>query len=381
MGDGFFDESTEQSRVKTVIVTKYFWAWSRIIVAQQRKHPQYGRRLAYVDLYAGPGRYKDGTPSTPLLVLERAVTDPALQTGLITLFNDANASYREALEGHIASLPGIESLRHPPEFLSVPVEQDVVAHLGGVLGMPRLSFVDPWGYKGLTLDLLNWAVGEWGCDCLFFFSYNSINRALTIREVAPHIEGLFGASGAAWLREHLAGLRPREREQTIMGRLRESLSERGVRYVLPFPFLSSTGSKTRHHLVLLTKNATAHAIMKDIMAGVSTRQTEGVASLEHNPADELQPALFDADEPLDQLAQELLHRFAGQTLAVLEVFSRHNYGTPYRLPNYRDALLALEAKGQVRCDRPASARPKRRGLPTMADDVRVTFPPKETPDG
>jgi len=33
-------------------------------------------KLAYIDLFAGPGRYEDGSASTPLMVLEKAVANP-----------------------------------------------------------------------------------------------------------------------------------------------------------------------------------------------------------------------------------------------------------------------------------------------------------------
>lgn len=69
----FFSESREQSEIKSRIVTKYFWAWAKVIIPSARIH---GNRIAYVDLFAGPGRYEDGTPSTPLMVLEKAIADP-----------------------------------------------------------------------------------------------------------------------------------------------------------------------------------------------------------------------------------------------------------------------------------------------------------------
>ena len=67
----FFDETSEQSSIKAKIVSDYFWAWAQVIISTQQKTG--GDRIAYIDLFAGPGRYNDGTKSTPLLVLERAI--------------------------------------------------------------------------------------------------------------------------------------------------------------------------------------------------------------------------------------------------------------------------------------------------------------------
>ena len=37
----FFDEIKEQSIAKATIVSKYFWAWAKVIIGTQKRHPQY----------------------------------------------------------------------------------------------------------------------------------------------------------------------------------------------------------------------------------------------------------------------------------------------------------------------------------------------------
>ncbi len=79
----FFEESTEQSKTKAQIVSDYLWAWAQVIIPSTKK---YDNKIAYIDLFAGTGRYKDGTKSTPLLVLERAVKDTNMRNMLETVF-------------------------------------------------------------------------------------------------------------------------------------------------------------------------------------------------------------------------------------------------------------------------------------------------------
>lgn len=77
----FFGISKEQSRVKAVIVTKYFLAWANVMMGSQDQHGgSYGDRIAYLDLFAGPGKYEDGTKSAPLIILEKAVADEKLRS-------------------------------------------------------------------------------------------------------------------------------------------------------------------------------------------------------------------------------------------------------------------------------------------------------------
>jgi hypothetical protein len=41
--ESFFDESTEQSRIKATIARDYFWAWAKVILGTARKR---GGRIA-----------------------------------------------------------------------------------------------------------------------------------------------------------------------------------------------------------------------------------------------------------------------------------------------------------------------------------------------
>ena len=84
----FFEELRQHSQIKARIIQKYFWAWAKVIMPSAKRHDN---RILYIDLFAGPGRYDDGTLSTPLLVLQKAIEDPDMRSMLVTLFNDRDA--------------------------------------------------------------------------------------------------------------------------------------------------------------------------------------------------------------------------------------------------------------------------------------------------
>jgi hypothetical protein len=63
-------------------------------------------------------------------------------------------------------------------------------------------------------------------------------------------------------------------------------------------------------------------------------------------------------------------------MAMIEVYREYNRIADHYIPrNCKDALLALEAAGSISCDPPAIERPCYKGVPTLADWVRITFPP------
>ncbi|MEH1871236.1 three-Cys-motif partner protein TcmP [Nostoc sp.] len=370
----FFDEQKEQSLIKARIVEKYFWAWAKVIIPTAKKLDP---RIAYIDLFAGPGRYKDGSKSTPIKVLETAISNPDMQNMLVTVFNDADTEHINSLQETINSIPGIENLKYKPQVINHEVGENIVKTFNERKLVPTFFFVDPWGYKGLSLKLINSVVKDWGCDCIFFFNYNRINMGLGNAAVEEHMNALFGKIRADKVREKLKTLKPEERELTVVEALCEALKEMGGEYVLPFRFKHENGNRTSHHLIFVSKHVKGYAIMKDIMAKESSEQNQGVPSFEYNPATYRQPLLFEFYRPLDDLEEMLLDIFAGRTITMQDIYNQHHVGRRYISNNYKDALKNLEAKTKIIADPPANKRRMNKGELTFADSVKVTFPPKQ----
>ena len=190
MDNTFFDESREQSVVKATIVSKYFAVWAKIIGRTVKR--QGGDKIGYLDLFCGRGAYADGTPSTPIKILEQAVSDPDLSRILVAIFNDKSAANCESLKAAIQALPDIEKLKHPPSVYNEEVGATLAKTFEQMKLVPSLCFVDPWGYKGLSVKLVNALVKDWACECIFFFNYNRVNMALSNPQHAELMSELFG---------------------------------------------------------------------------------------------------------------------------------------------------------------------------------------------
>lgn len=369
----FFNESSDQSLVKMTIVSKYFWAWAKVIIPTVKQH---GSRIAYLDLFAGPGRYKDGTKSTPLLVLEHAIADPDMSQMLVTMFNDKDEENVQSLKSAISALPNVNNLKHAPVILHQEVGSEMVKMFEQMKVIPTLFFVDPWGYKGLSLQLVNAVLKDWGCDCIFFFNYNRINMGLGNPSVQEHMNALFGETRANELRPKLDSLGPNERELTIVEELCQALGASRGRFVLPFRFRNPCGTRTSHHLIFVSKHFRGYEIMKGIMAKESSVHEQGVPTFEYNPADRRYPTLFELFRPLDDLEDLLLAEFSGRTMKMGDIYEKHNVGRRYIKKNYKDVLAKLEQEGRIVANPPASSRRCRGGIATFADHVCVTFTPQ-----
>lgn len=370
-----FDEPREQSLIKTEIVAKYFWAWA---TALKRVMERLGKKqIAYVDLFCGPGIFDDGTPSTPVEVVQKAIDDEDIRNKLLMWFNDGNSDHTARARQAIESLPGVERLAFRPMFSSHDVAEDIDHNIFRMISsIPTLMFLDPCGYRGLSLDLISSTVKGWGCECIVFFNYNRINAAINNPMVDKLIDGLFGMDAAEALRQKLVPLSPSEREATIVEAMAQAIKGQSVRYVLPFRFQHGTRNRTSHYLIFVSKNQRGYEIMKDVMANRSTSATDGVPSFDYCSADARQPLLFGLSRPIEDLEQSLLNTFAGQTLNFKDIFERHNVDTPYVEKNYKDALRHLESSRTVVANPEASRRHKRGGVVTFGEKVLVTFPPR-----
>jgi len=335
----FFKERTEQSAVKARITADYFRSWLSIM----RVHTRDGR-LAYIDLYCGPGTYGSGQESTPLLVLRVALETREWQKMVVAVFRDKKKRYIDELKKNVAEkIPEARLLQHPPDIRRANAAQsDILQYVENRDTIPIFMFLDPFGYSGLSIRLFRAILKNWGCEVLFFFNFNRINLALRNRSVRERMDELFGKERVERLKGELRGARSAfAKERIILAALRAALNESGAKiYMLPFRF-RPTQKRISHHLVFCTKNAHAQKIMKDIMARESSSHYDGVASFEFAPHVPAQAPVTGAEPPLETLGKELLVKFAGRRMTVFRIYEEHNDGTNYTMKNYRDVLCRL----------------------------------------
>lgn len=370
--EGFFGNQTSQSEVKASIVSQYFWSWAKII---DSKHPS--PTLAYLDLFAGPGRYEDGNASTPLRVIQSVVGDRGLCKSAILQFTDADAEHIRTLSVEAGLVDGYKGIWNEPTF-SVAEYGDAVA--GSVREtanrMPSLVFVDPFGYKVLALDFINEVLAGSGSEVIFFFNYRRINAALSNGVLFAGLGRLFGEAAVDRLYARLRseGLSPERRERMIVRAIERAIegddsSHGGRRYVRPFRFWNDNGTRITHHLIHATTHPLGHGVMKDIMSTHSTN-IGGVPTYEFRRPDRLSgQTSMEADLSIVALADDLLVRFAGLSIRVLDIYKRDHPRRPYTKGNYKSALMRLSALSQISV---RHSRPVRSG--TMPDAAVVTFP-------
>lgn len=134
----FFDAQLPGSKIKSKIVSSYFWKWAKVMVPQAKGK---GDKIGYLDFFCGPGKYDDGTDSTPLLILKSVLTNSDMSSMLVTVFNDKDHENVEKLENEINQIGNISQLKHKPTFMKTAIGKDVVEELKKLILFHRLSFL------------------------------------------------------------------------------------------------------------------------------------------------------------------------------------------------------------------------------------------------
>jgi hypothetical protein len=234
--------------------------------------------------------------------------------------------------------------------------------------VPAFAFLDPFGYMGISADLIRNIIKDWGSECIFYFNYNRIRPAINNLLVFERMNAIFGEQRSEKLRSDLKIIDRSKAEDTIIFALREAMNEIGGKYVLPFRFRKM--GRTTHHLVFVTKDFKGLEIMRGIMSKHSSSRPQNVPSFEY--VENEKGILLFEPTPLDDLKRDLMAEYSGQSVSFGDLYKDHSATRLCIRENYREAISALRGAGRVTLSRSGKAVPKNT-VAQLPEDVVVTF--------
>jgi three-Cys-motif partner protein len=309
-----------------------------------------------------------------LLVIRAAVSDAKLAPSLRTYFNDRDVAKADCLREEFARLAGLDKLSYRPVVSNEEASVEFVERLQLDSKTPKLFFLDPFGYKALTMPLLRSVLEGWA-ECIFFFNYRRVNAALNNSVFESNVQRLFGIERLKSLKLELAQSNSvLQRESIVLKHLTSALVDAGAKHVMNFSFKVEDAHRSTHHLIFATGHRKGFEAMKTIMARESSRDTEHGPSMTFTQRPS-EPTLFDRD-PHDVLAETLIKRFQSKTISLDDIYKEMGSETTFTLPYFRRSLLLLEQKREIEVDPPASSRPASKGKQSMSGGTMITFPEK-----
>jgi three-Cys-motif partner protein len=351
----FFERQTISSKIKANIVSEYFPSYCKIIASKYQP-----KELRYIDLFAGPGAYKDGSPSTPLLIGRYCKNDAYLRQNVKMIFNDNR--YFEILEKNFLKEFPAGTFQKKPHFGRSTVGEHkgisdflkANTHIGNKNEYPSLLFIDPFGYKGIETKILSQFLRNWGNEIFIFVNTKRIHPALENDKFEGLMLDIFPTTFQKLKND-------RRFKSTVPQRLNliiDSLGEEYSRlldcriFYTAFKFQEEDSDTTSHYILHLTKGARGYDLIKTtyndfanvgtVFDGVNTYTFDAKKhGKEFNE-------LFDIESMnIENLSDDLFKRYYGKKLCTYQLFEIHHTGGLYSKRHYTEALRKLFNDGKL----------------------------------
>lgn len=349
------------TRAKHAILRRYLRAWQAILTQGGFKD------LAYIDGFAGPGRYAGGEEGSPLIALRGAIElyrERSSMPRLFFLFVESDPERRRSLENMIGSLSPIDGRIRVKVAEQQTFEEAFDAFHGFYESRrrplpPTFAFIDPFGWR-IPFAIIQRIMSYPRCEVLVNFMYEAINRFIGHPEPGQqkNFDALFDTP--RW-RSALDARTARERNRCLHDLYEEQLrTQARVRFVRSFE-MKNDKDVTDYYLFHCTSSLTGLRKMKEAMWHVD-QTGEFTFSDATNPN---QLVLFERAPRFDLLRQSILERFSGQRVKLGDLEEYVLAQTAFRETHYKRVLRDLELSDPPRMIVTPCARPRRRG--TYAD--------------
>ncbi len=355
----------QHTAAKHAILRNYLGGW----------YPKLGLsqgRVLFLDGFAGPGIYTDGSDGSPVIALRTLMDHPHRaailnRSEIVYLFNEKDKARFESLERVVADLK-IE-YGGWPRGVTVGVHNQSFGELAdGILEYlekerqslaPTFAFVDPFGYRDVNMAKLAKLLRFAKCELYLYFDFNSVVRFATAGNVDARLEALFGT-------DEFKKAPPTGPERA---RFLLKLYERQLRDVAKFEYVQAFAMKnqrgiTGNYMIFASRHLDGLDLMKKAMWSVAPTG-------DYQFSDRLagQDILIGMEKPdTTPLRHALVKEFGGKTEAMSAIERFVIKETPFHSGHIRRATLSpMQRDGLLETN-----YPRKRAFP---DTCRVTFAP------
>lgn len=327
---------------KHKILTKYLPAWMQILASSNPT-------IAYVDCYAGPGVYPDGSEGSPLKALEIA-KEKSKKYGctIWCFFNDHDAETIKQLQKSLEGQSDYENVQvassqaDAKEFVDRLLSNPSFSH-DGQLRVPMFFFIDPFGLN-VPMTMLKRIMSQPKTEVLITFMTKHVVRWGRTPAYERTMRELFDHPAPLSLIEQTDG---RDHEcravNAFVTRLRECAH---VKHVIKYRIWSADERRTLFYMVHGSNHFKGFRLMKSIMYNIGVPGT--FAYLGPAQPDEYQTQLDTWDSDVRNLMNHLTRKYGGETSQYQWIIEETYAEVSYIEKHFREALKRLESQGRVK---------------------------------
>lgn len=337
------------TEAKHQLLTGYLDAWIGILGS-------WAKDVLLIDGFAGPGKYKDHEPGSPLLMLDAYLDRPgreSLKPTFHYLFIEENEQRCDHLRGVVADReipPGLVDVEIVCDDFSA-IFPSKLAEICSKIGTvpPTFAFIDPFGAGDEAAQLASNLVGLPRCEALVYVPITFLARFVTTADMEPTLNRLY--NGDSWRpARDVPDLSSRKQilQDAFIDRLKLSCD-----HVRPFEIEPDDG-RNSYVLFFGTNNRLGLQRMKasmwkiDPAGGAKFRDS---SSVDH-------PVLFELSADLGRLEGELRAKFGTSQFSIESAADYTLYETAFRDDGHLKPMLkAAEQAGRLEF---VSGKPNRR---------------------
>ena len=365
----FFGERSSQAVLKHGVLTRYAHYFAG------RAGKATGGHVAFIDGYAGAGRYDDGSPGSPLLLASEATRAKAFGRDVKLSFVEPDPQYRQRLQQSLVDV-GIQ----PDSLLSSPFDEALDSLLNRYANHALLIFIDPFGLaikRTKLLQIIERSSSHQPIDVLYHFSLSAVARmvraGVTETDTSPHNARLLDeALGAVdWRKEFTGAARhggATRAAMSVAGRFSASVTAESGAASTSIPVRQRPDHLPQYQLILFSKNQQAHWDFADqasmayvdwlhycdtavYEANLQARQARGVLQLFEDPT----PDRSNVEQLLESEAVRYLSTHVADVIRQREPLRLIDhieavYGEMLgraRVRHLRKAIKSLHADGRI----------------------------------
>ena len=277
---------TPHTKAKHMILRKYVEAWAPIL-----SQGGFNGRIAYIDGFAGPGKYatgEDGSPVVVLNALRNHVAKERFRSEFVNLFVEENKERSQILEDTIkdrcSPLPKwIKYEVIHGEFNEVLSEIISKLEKEGQKLAPCLCFVDPFGWSDLVYSVLANFMKYEKAELLITFMAGYLSRFVWDEAHMNSIEKLFNGEQIAAIKQapNSEGAIMKFFLENLKGKMKESGIESEV-FHLAFSACNEY-NRLEYYLIYISKSCKGFEAMKAAMYSAAQDGSYRFSDFEFDP--------------------------------------------------------------------------------------------------
>ena len=326
-------------------------------------------RVLFIDAFAGPGKYSDGEPGSPVVALNALIEHRAkaqIRSHISYYFIEKREDRSRHLEEVLGNLRG----KLPPNCSYRVINSTFYRTLTNILDSadrqnarlpPVFVMIDPFGVSGTPMRVIGRIMKNSRSEVYVSFMSRDINRFSGHDYNEKHLDGLFGCP---YWRQGIDMPDGKERIDFFYGLYERQLKANGARQVVRFDLYE--GQQLVYAIFFGTKSLDGSDKMKQAIWKVDPFGTFNFRGSQLG-----QYTLGPSFANFDLLKEELLLKFGTQQwhkIEDVEDFVKSDATNFHSLHLKRMTLAPMEKDGKIDVERPPD---RRRG--SFASGTRIRF--------